>query len=640
MFSSLEEGERKTVIEKCYWPLLQLAERGYKFGIELTGITLRIINSIDPLWIKKFKSLLNANKLELIGSGYAQIIGPLVPAEVNDWNQKLGIEIYREILGLTPKIALVNEMAYSAGIVEHYVNNGYEAMIMEWNNPRKYHPEWENEWRYFPKIAVGTKDKKIPIIWADSIAFQKFQRYAHGETTVESYLEYLETHQGSEERFFPLYASDAEVFNYRPGRFKTEVVQSLTISEWDRIEVLLENLTRKDNILIVLPSTVLLSSDSKYCGQKLSLESTEQPIPVKKQEKYNITRWALTGRNDLWLNTTCFKFYTRILELNQDKYWKKLCYLWSSDLRTHITSNRWEQLLKDVKSFEDELGFQLDSLEEEIEKGIDNIGTKIHISQNQRYKTISNSELELILDLSKGSAIHSYKSSKFNKALIGTLEHGYFEDIEYGADFFTGHSVINQLGKHKITDLVYCNPQINEKDERFTIITDLLIDKIRFEKSMALNQDSLILTKRISLPNREKQIIHPFHFTFFPEAWDKNSLYFETHNGGNNIETFLINDKDFHHGDNHSYLISSKHGLGNTKGVVIIGDKEKRLVFTCNLELSFLIPSVFYKKVEGDKFLLRLVYSAQEIDETFKIDNDTILFRASLNVSCETSCLI
>ena len=131
MYSSIEIEERIKVIEKCYWPLLKMAElKGIPIGIELSGYTLEKINEIDSEWIKKFKKLLKAEKIELIGSGYAQIIGPLVPARVNDWNQKLGLDTYKKTLGMKPQIALINEMTYSAGVVEHYINNDYKAIIM------------------------------------------------------------------------------------------------------------------------------------------------------------------------------------------------------------------------------------------------------------------------------------------------------------------------------------------------------------------------------------------------------------------------------------------------------------------------------------------------------------------------------
>jgi len=370
---------------------------------------------------------------------------------------------------------------------------------------------------------------------------------------------------------------------------------------------------------------VLQSLEKDTFNAGLSLESPEQPIPVKKQAKYNITRWALTGRNDLWLNTMCYNLYLRTRESNLVENWKKLCFLWSSDLRTHITNRRWEALLEEIKVFANHLNMHTKALNELVETKNTTDGMQDSIVCTQQFKKIENSHLQLVLNLSKGCAIHSYKSSDFDDSIIGTIEHGYFEDIEHGADFFSGHTTIDQLGKHKITDLTNCIPQLITKDKSQIIVTDCISGEVRFEKKIILNQDTLKFSNRISLPIREKQIIHPFHFTFNPEAWDKNSLYFATHNGGNEMEIFHINNKVLHHGDNLSFLISARHGLGNTKGIVEIGDRDKTVTFKLDLAKSFLIPFIFYKNVDGDKFLFRLVYSAQEIDETFKLGRGTII---------------
>ena len=131
-FSSIEEESRADVIRDCYHPLLDLIEEtGVPTGIELTGWTLKQIERIDFGWIVRFKNLLESNSCELIGSGYCQIIGPLVPHKVNEWNQKLGLQEYTRLLGVQPKIALVNEMAYSDGLVEVYEKFGYQGLIMD-----------------------------------------------------------------------------------------------------------------------------------------------------------------------------------------------------------------------------------------------------------------------------------------------------------------------------------------------------------------------------------------------------------------------------------------------------------------------------------------------------------------------------
>ena len=126
-FSSIEEEQRGAVIERCYWPLLRLAEKCGPIGIEATGFTLEEIAARDPSWIAKARALIAAGKVELIGSGYAQIIAPLVPARVTEENLRIGHDIYQRLLGTKPRLALVNEQAYSGGLVGLYLDAGYRA---------------------------------------------------------------------------------------------------------------------------------------------------------------------------------------------------------------------------------------------------------------------------------------------------------------------------------------------------------------------------------------------------------------------------------------------------------------------------------------------------------------------------------
>ena len=80
-----------------------------------------------------------------MGSGYSQVVAPLVPARVNEWNLEIGGQEYKRILGVVPALWYINEQAYSAGIVEHYKRLGVHGIVMEWNNPRTLHPEWDDE---------------------------------------------------------------------------------------------------------------------------------------------------------------------------------------------------------------------------------------------------------------------------------------------------------------------------------------------------------------------------------------------------------------------------------------------------------------------------------------------------------------
>ena len=88
---------------------------------------------------------------------------------------------------------------------------------------------------------------------------------------------------------FPLYCNDVEVFNYRPGRFKDET--AVEADEWERITEVLKVLTENLDLDFILLDQNLVGGD----GLDLTLSRASSPVAVKKQQKYNIARWAVTG---------------------------------------------------------------------------------------------------------------------------------------------------------------------------------------------------------------------------------------------------------------------------------------------------------------------------------------------------------
>jgi hypothetical protein len=120
-------------------------------------------------------------------------------------------------------------------------------------------------------------------------------------------------HQSSSVRAFPLYGNDVEIFDFRPGRYMTET-RIQQEGEWDRINKLYSTLELESDIEFILPSEVLKISNLPNSGNLLNLSSASQPIPVKKQDKYTVARWAVTGRDDLGINTRCWRLFTKITE--------------------------------------------------------------------------------------------------------------------------------------------------------------------------------------------------------------------------------------------------------------------------------------------------------------------------------------
>jgi hypothetical protein len=215
---------------------------------------------------------------------------------VTEENLAIGNECYKRMLGIRPHLALVNEQAYSGGLVGLYLDAGYRALLMDWDNPAAHHPEWPAEARYRAERAQGNDDRTIALLWTNTVAFQKLQRFAHGDIELDAYMNYLRDQRGSNPRALCCYTSDAEIFDFRPGRYKTEEKLSGE-SEWSKLERAFARIGEEPGFELARPSAILSTANLKR--QPLRLESAACPIPVKKERKYNLSHWAITGRDEL-----------------------------------------------------------------------------------------------------------------------------------------------------------------------------------------------------------------------------------------------------------------------------------------------------------------------------------------------------
>ena len=614
MFSALSEEERAVVLDRCMEPLLKLGEDGFPFAIQMSGLSLEHLVKLRPKQLERLKKLIESPNCEFIGNGYSQIIQPLIPWEVNLKNHELGMQCYEDILGVKPKLGTINEMAYSAGSARSFIQSDYTGLIMEWNNPYKAHPEWDSSMQYFPqKLNLGQGDE-ANLIWGDSILFQKFQRYVHGEIELDEYMAGLSKYE-NQKGALCLYCSDAEVFDFRPRRYGNEGSPG---GEWSRIRKLLEAV-QSETAGLMLPSKVIEEFQEDGVNL-LKLESCWQPIPVKKQDKYNINRWALTGRDDFSLNTRCNRLSSSFKEgePNQDD-WRKLCLLWSSDLRTHIEENRWLY----AQSLLGELESKWLKQSVTLSKDLQQTKHKVYSNpNNERFIELKTASQNLKLDLKKGLSLREWSVN--GNSVLGTVPHGTFEDISLAADFYSCHSVIEPQGKHKITDLTNVEPWISEDDEDYIRVgmrleaSDYVFNK-QFDISKKENE--FILEQTIDIPHRNKSLVRSCYFTIIPGFWDQSSFYYETALGGDKPERFNFGDKTIDHTQNLNQLVSTRFGLGVTDGGVRIGDARKSVLFKHDPSEAALVPRLQYLPQENNLYLLRLIYSAQELDETFKVSD-------------------
>jgi hypothetical protein len=610
-FSSIEEEKRGEVIARCYWPLLNMAERIGPIGMEVSGYTLEEIAARDPVWIAKARDLIAAGRIELIGSGYSQMIGPLVPARVTQENLRLGMTVYQRLLGVRPTLALVNEQAYAGGLVGLYREAGFEALLMDWDNPAAHHPEWDARTQYLPQHAVGPAGEEIALIWSNTTLFQQLQRFAHGDTELETYRAFVRGRRGADTRALCLYASDAEIFDFRPGRFRTEEKLSDT-SEWARIEAAFAAVVA-DGAALVAPSAVLRLMDRPGAGTKLVLESPACPVPVKKQRKYNLARWAVTGRDNLAINAACERIW-RGMAAAPNPDWKELCYLWASDFRTHLTERRWTAYCARLKAAEGKWSPAPPPLPRAPQTA----------PLQERFIDIATHELMARLDRRRGMALQSLKFAPHARAAIGGLPHGTFDDIALQADWYTGDCVFEAPGEHKLTDLEWCEAR-SETLANGDVLVQARIDTPRglIEKQMrfcaAAPRVEFDLT--FHWEDWSKGVLRLGHFTLLPDAFAADALVFATSNGGGR-ETFASSGQRIDHGAPVSFLVSSSHAIGMTGGWAEIGDGRTMLRIEVDRTTAPLLGMLTHRPAlnhRGEPSLFcQLQLSALELDDTRK----------------------
>ncbi len=377
-FSGIPEEQYPLILDRCYWPILELCrDLPIKLGLEFPAFTLETIAGMDPSFIDALKSLIEGKKCELIGSGYSQNIYPLIPAQVNNYNAVLGNGKYWHILGVKPSVAYVNEQVYASGLTELYLKNGYKSIFVDWDNTSMACP-LPQELRYAPQMIEHGQGSKLQVIWNSFISFQRFQRYIHGDLSLEQYIEYLLSHwKAGENRSFPFYGSDWEIFDYRPGNPDYFHI-SYNGEEICRFKNMLEAIISEERFSLLTPSEVTGVFPE---GETINVVSPEYPLPCKKQVKYNVTRWAVCGRENTKKNTQCYRLMHNLQNLSAldkfasvgvlgvdelDKSWRDLCYLWGSDFRTFTTEEKEDR-------FHNLMGYNLEKADRLRQSLIDKI---------------------------------------------------------------------------------------------------------------------------------------------------------------------------------------------------------------------------------------------------------------------------
>lgn len=346
-YSAIPEKDYEGILDKDFWQILRMSsDIGVKLGFELTSWTLRLLQELDPVFVKELKGAWHKNRCEIIGSSYSQTIFPLVPAKVNKYGLEIAIKDYRYILGRVPEIVFVNEQTYSSGLPKLYKDAGYKAIVMEWEKSALSN-NYPEILFYSSPVLAGADGTKVRLLWSSTTANRWFfDEYAKGRRSLKEYAEYLKSHYSpTEDRCFPLYCGDWEIFDYMPFDFGSLGGEC----EIARLRELFEYLVRQDWVEFMLPSDII----KKFAvDRKVKLTTAGCPVLSGGPETYSAGRWAVSGVDDVTLNTQCHQIFERLEMIENlcncykfkitpmiDK-WQLLNFLWGSNLKTQVTAEK------------------------------------------------------------------------------------------------------------------------------------------------------------------------------------------------------------------------------------------------------------------------------------------------------------
>jgi hypothetical protein len=460
----------------------------------------------------------------------------------------------------------------------------------------------------------------LPVLFSESLVFQRFQRFAHGEMEVADWVDWADERARPAPAGLLLYANDAEVFDHRPGRFSAEPPPGE--GEWTRIAEGLSGLVARarDDPAAgrpALPSQFLGLLDADEAGHELTLESPAHPVPVKKQNKYNIARWAISGRDDVGINTACVRLAAALRAAGEQDpaAWRTLVELWATDLRTHITQARWERALDAFTDATRRWDVRAPSSRPPAPSAQT---LPPSVTQARSTFTAVAGALTVVLDAGRGLSIKAYRDARVSDhALFGTIPHGYYETIDLGADWYSGTVVQEPPGNHKVTDLSPATVTWAAlEDGALRAWATIGTPHGPIEKVLTLHpEDGLELELTLRWPALPEGSLRAGTITLNPEAFDAGTLAYATHNGGRDLERHRLTGESFDHGRAVSTLVSATQGVGMTEGNICLGDGHRHLAVAVEREVATPLGLVTYRPVPGS-FFARLSLSLSEHDDT------------------------
>ena len=344
----------------------------------------------------------------------------------------------------------------------------------------------------------------------------------------------------------------------------------------------------------------------------------ENQILTKKQAKYNVVRWAVSGRDNYELNNYAHNQQARgdsVLQGVDTNDLATLLPVWASDLRTHVTSNKWADFLAE---HENVLNYSRSR-----PSGLCDERSTAKTPCAESRVVLQNGKLSLSVDQRRGFTVEScLLNCTCSAALVGRVPYGAIRGPLHSPDWYTGNFVHCPPGQAQDSEIGATRFSRWTSEDGLTIQAHLSTLNFNVRKTIELHSSLAEYTTTFEFDWRAPPsgFLRAGFVTLNPQAWDWEAARFENHDGGFSPNIWEFSNLPLDCGVPASPSVSASNLVGISEGVVRINDSRHHLEIElgehsrgAGLMLS-VTPAQPFK-------LVRIYFSLQEFDDTFRNEN-------------------
>ena len=244
--------------------------------------------------------------------------------------------------------------------------------------------------------------------------------------------------------------------------------------------------------------------------------------------------------------------------------------------------------------------------------------TASEAKQSEFRPEFRNDHMNICWNSRRGLCIDSVSFPRVsNNPVFGTIKHGFFDSIDWDADFYTGgvqlddgHNLYHDLEPVEhvrrwsgpIRDIVEVKIPVGPVVERKRYYI--------YHDSPRIDIEQSFLTKGLTSLSFRAGIV-----TLLPKGWNRKTLALITRNGGEYNEIYPLFGAKITHSDPSKTGFSSSNCLGATSGWVAFSDGDKTLTISRDMMQNYTVPLIKYEEI-GPHFFARVYHTLGERDET------------------------